>query len=281
MRRSSALIALAALTLAAPAAASSASQGDGHVVAKRTTVTSKQLFTFKDDRIKESSGIETSVRFRHILYTHNDSGDDARFFAVGPHGKTRAVYTLDGAGSWDWEDMSAGPNSTLWFGDIGANQLGREYISVFKVKEPKKLTDRNIAWTRYDFVYDDGKSHNAEALLVNPVTGVLYVVTKAENGAGVYEASLPLSTSQDNVLNRIASAPVKVTAGDFSANGKRVVLRNYGTAYFYKRLGGKLIDEIKLPSGGESIAFVRDGAGVLVGKEGVHSPIWRVVRHAG
>jgi hypothetical protein len=281
MRRSIILFPFAALALIAPTAAVSAAPGGPPAPEKGTTVTSKQLFTFKDDRIKESSGIETSVRFRHILYTHNDSGDDARFFAVGPKGKTRAVYTLDGAGSWDWEDMAAGPNSTLWFGDIGANQLGREYISVFKVKEPTKLQDRNIGWTRYDFVYDDGQSHNAEALLVNPVTGALYVVTKAENGAGVYRASLPLSTTRDNTLNRIASAPVKVTAGDFSASGKRVVLRNYGSAFFYKRLGGQITDEIRLPSGGESIAFSRNGVGVIVGKEGLHSPVWRVVRHDG
>jgi hypothetical protein len=238
------------------------------------------LFTFKDDRIKESSGIETSVHFPRVVYTHNDSGDDARFFAVGRHGGTRAVLTLDGAGSWDWEDMSAGPNDTLWFGDIGANQLGRDYVSAFRVREPKKLEDRRLAWKRFDLVYGDGASHNAEAMLVNPVTGRLYVVTKAESGAGIYRAPRRLSTTSKNVLNRIAGAPVKVTGGDFSANGKRIVLRTYGSAYFSKKFGGHAT-KIRLPSGGESIAFTRNGHGVLVGKEGVHSPVWRVVRHAG
>jgi hypothetical protein len=244
------------------------------------SVTTTLLFTFKDDRIKESSGIETSVHFPRVLYTHNDSGDDARFFAVGRHGGTRAVLTLDGAGSWDWEDMSAGPNDTLWFGDIGANQLGRDYISAFRVREPRRLEDRNLAWKRFDFVYDDGASHNAEAMLVNPVTGRLYVVTKAESGAGVYRAPRHLSTTSRNVLNRIARAPVKVTGGDFSANGRRIVLRTYGSAYFYRKFGGHAA-QVNLPSGGESIAFARDGHGVLVGKEGVHSPVWRVVRHVG
>ena len=49
----------------------------------------------------ESSGLETARNFASILYTHNDSGGIARFFAVGADGLTKAVYTLqgDGAGS--------------------------------------------------------------------------------------------------------------------------------------------------------------------------------------
>lgn len=245
-----------------------------------TSVSSHVLFSFKDDQIKESSGLETSARWRHIMYTHNDSGDDARFFAVGRHGQTRAIYTLDGAGSWDWEDMSQGPNDTLWFGDIGANQLGRDSISVFKVKEPSKLKSRKIAWKRYDFKYDDRHSHNAEALLVNPVTGALLVVTKADAGAGVYRANLPLRSSGFNTLNRVAGAPAIVTGGDFSPDGKRLVLRTYGSAYIYKKIGGHA-HVIKLPSGGESIAFARWRPGLMVGKEGAHSPVWHVTWKKG
>lgn len=277
MLRFAAVLPIATLALVIPDSVAATSPS-ADTPDRGTTTTSKVLFTIKDDRIKESSGIETSVRHPRILFTHNDSGDDARFFALGPGGRTRAVYTLAGAGSWDWEDMSAGPNKTLWFGDIGANQLGREYISVFKVREPRKLQSRKIAWTRFDFVYDDGESHNAEALLVNPATGALFVVTKAEGGAGVYRAEMPLSTSHNNVLNRIAAAPTKVTAGDFSTNGKRLVLRNYSNAFFSKSFHGRST-EVRLPSGGESIAFARSGVGVVISKEGMHSPVWRVVAH--
>lgn len=270
-----AVSALAACGLAAPALA----QAEPPPPAK-DTMTSKILFTIKDDRVRESSGIETSNLHPKIVYTHNDSGDDARFFAIGRSGATRAVYTLDGAGSWDWEDMSGGPRDTLWFGDIGANQLGREDIAVYKVKEPKRVRSGTPRWTRYNFVYDDGSSHNAEALLVHPRTGAVFVVTKAESGAGVYRAAQPLSTSRDNVLKRIASAPTKVTSGDFSANGKRIVLRNYGTAFFLRKFGGPAT-EVRLPSGGESIAFARRGVGVIMSKEGLNSPVWRAVVRKG
>ena len=196
------------------------------------------MFSLQDDQIREGSGIAVSALHRDIVFIHNDSGDDARFFAIGPNGATRATFTLSGAGSWDWEDMSTGPNNTLWFGDIGANQLGREDIAAYRVREPRTIASRTIAWTRFNFVYADGQSHNAEAFLVHPKTGRVYVVTKAESGAGVYRAPKQLSTAHNNVLRRIASAPTKITGGAFTPDGKRIVLRNWGTAFFYKKFGG-------------------------------------------
>jgi hypothetical protein len=68
-----------------------------------------------------------------------------------------------------------------------------------------------------------------------------------------------------------------VTGGAFSDDGKRFVLRTYGKAYFYKKIGGRAT-ELDLPSAGESIDFARRGPGVIVGKEGAHSPVWRVTR---
>ena len=237
------------------------------------------LFTFKDSRIVESSGMETSVLHPKIVYTHNDSGDTSRFFAVGPNGKTRAVYTLNGAGSWDWEDMASGPNKTLWLCDIGANQLGRDSIAVYKVHEPKKVVTENIPWTRYNFVYDDGQSHNAEGCMVNPNTGALYIVSKVTTGGSIYEAPRHLSTTRNNVLRRVASAPDTITAADFSKNGKTFVLRSYGQAYFYKKVGGRVLTQVRLPEAGESICYARSGPGLLVGKEGQHSPVWRILVH--
>lgn len=262
--------ALAVPVITATSGHASADQGRGD------GVRSNVLFSFQDDQIKESSGIAVSALHRRVVFTHNDSGDDARFFAIGPSGGTRAVFTLDGAGSWDWEDMSPGPRDTLWFGDIGANQLGRDYVSAFRVKEPRTIASRNVAWTRFTFVYDDGRSHNAEAFLVNPRTGRVFVVTKAESGAGVYRAPKKLSTTQHNVLHRIAAAPTKITGGAFSPDGKRIVLRNWGTAFFYREFGGPA-REVRLPSGGESIGFARYRPGIVVGSEGLHSSVWHVV----
>jgi hypothetical protein len=81
-------------------------------------------FSFADPRIAESSGLVVSSS-GELVYTHNDSGDEARVFAVGLDGRTRTTWTLPGVQTRDWEDVARGPDeqgrSCLWLGDIGDN----------------------------------------------------------------------------------------------------------------------------------------------------------------
>ena len=267
-------IRLAASLLAAAGLAATALTGATPVAAQKTTEPFR-LQHLLDSRIDESSGLETAANFRETLYTHNDSGDSARFFAVGRGGLTKALYTLRGADFRDWEDMAAGPNKTLWFADIGDNGRRRSAVSVYRVPEPTRLVSVNVPWTRYDFRYEDGESYNAEALLVHPTTGVLYIATKQKSGAAVYRAPLRLKTSGYNTLTRVSGAPPMVTGGNFSPNSKRLVLRTTELAYVYSHIGGAA-SVIDLPIGGESVTFSRNGADLLVGREGSSSPVWRV-----
>src|SRR3712207_5658169 len=64
--------------------------------------------TLDDSRIVESSGLARSTYRRGTLFTHNDSGDRARVFAVSPSGRTQAVLTLGGVKPKDDEDIAAG-----------------------------------------------------------------------------------------------------------------------------------------------------------------------------
>lgn len=268
MRRPLALC-LAVLAAMAVTAASPTSAG------ALETRSPSLLMKLLDDRIDESSGLETAADFPGVVYTHNDSGDSARFFAVGKDGVTKAVYTLPGAAARDWEDMSEGRNKSLWFGDIGDNHRQRDYVSVYRVDQPARLANAKLSSTRYDFKYADGASHNAEALLVNPETGTLYIATKQKSGAGLYRAPASLSTSGYNKLTRVTGVPPVVTGGNFSPNGERLVLRTYSDAYVYRSIGGtpNIVD---LPVHGESVTFTRDNVDLLVGREGSDSPVWRV-----
>ena len=54
------------------------------------------LFTFRDPQIAESSGIVASATRDDVFFTHNDSGDTARFFAVDRYGCTIGVFTAPG-----------------------------------------------------------------------------------------------------------------------------------------------------------------------------------------
>jgi hypothetical protein len=238
-----------------------------------------------DPRITESSGLALSARHPGVVYTHNDSGDAPRVFAVGRDGRTAAVLTIAGAQARDWEAIAPGRagSGTFWVGDIGDNIDGWPSYAVYKVQEPSSLRSQTLPATKYVLTYPDG-SHNAESLLVHPRTGRLYVVTKTLSGGALYEAPTTLSTTSPNVLRRIAPALEYATDAAFSPDGRHYVVRGYVDARVYATATpGKAIATVDLPAQaqGESIAWSADGRSFLVGSEGRSSPVYRVPVPAG
>src|SRR5687767_4675893 len=57
--------------------------------------------------IKESSGIAASRCQQNVLWTHNDSGDDAFIFAIDQTGKDLGTWKVENAKNLDWEDIAA------------------------------------------------------------------------------------------------------------------------------------------------------------------------------
>lgn len=294
------------------------------------------LFHFQDARISESSGLSSSSRRSQLFYTHNDSGDTARFFAVDRFGCTLATFNLvtaEGMGvpAIDWEDMASGPDETgvssLYLGDIGDNVedlVMRSQIDVYRVREP--LVNESSIRTagqcpagveksaepveRFSFRYVDG-AHDAEALLIHPVTGQLFIVTKTFSGqSGVYAAPVPLRADTVNMLRPIAAvvftftgtpggpasvgafAQLAATAGDISPDGTRLVVRTYTDAYEWAIPPGDgdevSDDEVALAMGpaaqpirtalpstvqGEAITYTPDSRSLLISSEGVHAPV--------
>ncbi|MFN7150218.1 MAG: hypothetical protein ACK4V6_12155, partial [Microthrixaceae bacterium] len=224
----------------------------------------------------ESSGLARSNYKRKVLFTHNDSGDSARIFAVGNNGSTRAVLTIKGANAYDWEDISTGPDRTLWIGDIGDNGRSRQKVDVYRITEPKRLRTRSVRSTRYSFAYPD-RARDAEGLMVHPRTGRLFIITKSESGAGIYRAPRKLSKSKLNRLKRVGSAPAKVTAASFSRNGKRFALGTYTSSHIYTSIGSTA-RVVPMPSRrqGESLEITRSGKSLLAGSEGSNSPVYRI-----
>lgn len=245
-----------------------------------TSAPAVALFSFADPRIGESSGLAVSSRTAGIVFTHNDSGDSARFFAVDEHGRTVAVYTLPGATNVDWEDMASGHDAqgrpVLYLADIGDNDRKRTEIVVYQVPEPVGPS-ADVAWLRYRFSYPDG-AHDAETLLVDPAGGRIYIATKSLLGQGeLYEAPQAPSTSQVNTLTPVRPVPALTTSGDFSPDGRRIVLLTYLRAYWADGVTGVLHSfDVPAQRQDEAIAFTRDGTAVLVGSEGEHSLVYRV-----
>jgi len=272
-----------AMAAVPPAAASpgAASATAASAASVRAAAPATVLFTIADDRITESSGLATSRRFKGVVYTHNDSEDDARVFALGSDGRTRAVLTLDGAEARDWEAIATGSDDdgrpALYIGDIGDNLGGAwSEIWIYRILEPKELTDRTVSYQRFRFRYADGP-RDAEAMLVDPGTNRIYIVSKEASGGAFYAAPQQLSTTEVNVLKKVADAPAMVTDGAFSPDGSRIVLRDYVFAYVFVRPDNELA-RLTLPvqSQGESITYTRDGRSLLSGSEGPHAKVWKV-----
>jgi hypothetical protein len=244
----------------------------------------RALFTYADSRIVESSGLASSWLHQGIVYTHNDTEAGARVFAVDRDGKTKAVLTLRGVEPRDWEGIAVGKTEdgkpAVFVGDIGDNFDGAwPEIWVYRFPEPKTLENQTVTATRFRFRYDDGP-RNAEGLLVDPRENRIYVVSKEARDGGIYLAPPmhELSTTNVNVLRRIAPAPPTVTDGAFSRDGRRVVLRDYISAYMYDSPDGDRLARIRLPlqRQGEAVTFARDGRSLLVGSEGANSEVWQV-----
>ena len=246
---------------------------------------SSLLFSYADPQIDESSGLAPSSYGDGIVYTFNDSGDTARFFAVNPSGATVAIYTLKGATNHDWEDMDTGTDASgkpvLYFGDIGDNASKRTEIDVYQVSEPRGPS-ADVPWIRYRFKYPDG-SHNAESLMVDPHTHRIFIASKAGLGQGtglLYEAPAVLSTTAINTLAIVEpprAIPNLTTSGDISPDGKLMVLLTYFSAYWSVGVTGELhAFPVTEQQQDEGISFTRDGKSILVDSEGKYTGVYRI-----
>lgn len=237
-----------------------------------------------DPSIVEGSGLARSGRHPGVLYVVNDSGHGSQVYAVGADGGTRAKLTLAGAETHDWEALSSGPGHSLWVADIGDNAAERDEVTVYRVSEPASLRDRDVAWREYRLRYPDG-AHDAEALLVHPRTGRVYVAAKSLDDPGLYAAPRSLDPGgKAALMRRVGTVPWYVTGGEFAPDGSRFVLRDPSTAYVYE-----VRDDVVAPTTsdarlvplprqkqGESAAWTADGTALLVGSEGAGSALWQV-----
>lgn len=236
-----------------------------------------ELPPITDPALNEGSGLARSRVNDGIWYTHNDSGGKPEIFAFNLEGQLLGIFTITGAEARDWEDMASGPcpkqqdDHCIYIGDIGDNKRQRENITLYAVKEPVrhlmemglKIQEPVPVFWHQDLVYPNGPK-NAETLLVNPITGIISIVTKEANGESeiynviddklVFEKTLQFSG--ESKLEKLA------TGGEWSPDGQKVVIRTYSHAYIWSvpELFDKNPVKITLPEEqqGEAISFTSD-----------------------
>ncbi len=260
--------------------------------------------------ITESSGIIASKCQENVLWTHNDSGDDAFIFALNTKGEKLGTWKVTGAKNKDWEDIAAFRDAGtrkcfLYIGDIGNNERLRSEMTIYRVAEPQISADDKNSSEKHPrktdsaqtikFEYPD-RRHDAETLLVHPNSGDIYVVTKRLTGAaGVYKLAASFSLEKTNRLEKIADFSVPalpngfLTGGDISPDGKHVIICDYFSAYEISLPDeAKNFDEIwkQKPltvllgerEQGESVGYSADGKAIFATSEHKNSPLIKVKR---
>lgn len=193
--------------------------------------------------LDEVSGCVASSINKDVLWVHNDSGDDAVVYAMSAKGKLLCAVSIDNGRNRDWEDVAIGPGpdkgkSYLYIGDIGDNEGNTSAVTVYRIAEPpldslcKTMT---LSADIIEMKYPDGP-RDAEALIVDPISNDMYIITKRERKSRVYKLSAPFNTRKINMLTFVTELPFSLTtAADISHSGKSVIVKNYVYAYGWER----------------------------------------------
>lgn len=225
---------------------------------------------FDDPDIDESSGLV--VRGGDVL-TVNDSGDGAVVYVVdAATGATvgRTTYTTDEV--VDVEALAAGRDGSVWVGDIGDNDRARPVVSLYRLPAVTR-GDRTVSAQRFDLVHPDG-ARDAEALLVQPSTGRVFVVTKGVFGGQVLAAPRTLRTDRPNRLRPVGSVGGLVTDGTFLPGGA-VVLRDYADGFVVDPRTWRTVGSFRLPRQQQAEAIAPwPQRRVLVSSEGETQPLY-------
>ena len=270
------------------------------------------IATLKDKSISESSGLAASRLTPGAYWTHNDSGDGPIVYAFDTRGESFGVFRVTGAHARDWEDMAAGPGPDggtgkpyLYLGDIGDNNNARTEIVVYRVPEPalttatRKFTKPRPGTTEpaeaIRLRYPDG-AHDAETLLVHPLSGHIYIITKVViANPAVYEATPPFTAGKAITMTRLGPVSVPslfggiITGGSISPDGRRVALCDYFQGYELTLPGSANFNDIWKQSlvsfdlgkrkQGEAITYRLDGKALLATSEGKNASIIQVRRN--
>lgn len=251
--------------------------------------------TIQSSLIPEASGIVASRKNNSVLWVHNDSGNSEKIFALNPSGKLIGIFTLKGSHCRDWEDIALGPGPEknydyLYIGDIGDNNAKYPSVIIYRVKEPyidPNSTGKEIAIgpaEKIELIYPDGPK-DSETLLVDPLNGDIYIISKRNFFSRVYLTKYPQSTSKPTRMDLVTILPWGLaTGGDVSTDGGFVIIRGQAYASIWRRPEGEplwhafsgkysTIELIPEPQG-EAVCFSPKSLGFFTVSEKTHQPIY-------
>lgn len=220
------------------------------------------------------SGLAFSKAHPKLLYTHTDSGGEAAVYLLDSEGKELGKIRLEGVENRDWEDIAVGPGpggkSYVYVAEIGDNVAVHRSVQIFRFPEPDRIAD---GWTVkpeiLTFSYPDG-AMDAESLMVDPISGDLFVVSKRYKQNTVFRLKSADFGKNGVVAEELLKLPfTSAVAADISADGSQILVKNYFKVYHWTRKSGESVAQAlarpprELPyvpePQGEAIGFGPDG----------------------
>ncbi|WNG48156.1 hypothetical protein F0U60_31490 [Archangium minus] len=252
--------------------------------------------------LAEMSGLAASTRHEGVLWTHNDSGNTFRVFAIDTSGKVLATLTLTGLepkeqARMDLEDIALGPcapgdeRSCIYLADTGDNFERRPQVRIFRFPEPDPVADATVAVETLPFTYPD-RPHDAESLVLEPRTARLAIVTKERDSLGelfALDGLAPGTVTKATHLGTLhtpGNVDFRTTAAALHPSGQRLLLRTYTRVWEVRRPGATRLEdlvqgevaEVPGPSQAQSeaITWLPDGRSFLLGSEFAGQILYRV-----
>jgi hypothetical protein len=226
--------------------------------------------------LNEISGIIRSRTYPDVWWVHNDSGDQARLFAINAQGqvimpawrgdKYYAQEFEEGKEPWpgievlnssnvDWEDIAI-DGGRLYIADMGNNGNARRDLGIYVVNEPNPAAiDRGarpisfipVAYPDQDANPPKDWRFDCEAVFFH--SGKLYLLTKYRAdgrwdkmayGTSLYRLDTT-RTDEVNELTLVSRADdLKIipTAADLSPDGRRLAVLSYGAVWIFEAADG-------------------------------------------
>lgn len=259
----------------------------------------KSIGNHNHNQAREISGVVASRKHvkkgkggkkEGVLWAHNDSGSAPYLFALNSSTGEHIAWfeiTGDNVPNYDWEDIAIGPGPEfgydyLYVGDVGSHQSEEKII---RFKEPDLPTHSNayrsgsaynksdnhdpwekIAIKDFDVIryrYPSGKTHDCEAITVDPISGDIYIMSKHKSRLDVYVLhstppplladegvnELKLHYSSCNDYRRTGTEECEVcngckanladyntlTAADISPAGYGLIMSDYTHVFYWRR----------------------------------------------
>ncbi|OJW72958.1 MAG: PE-PGRS family protein [Spirosoma sp. 48-14] len=235
-----------------------------------TVETVPQRVPVEPGLIDEASGIADSQTIDGHLWVEEDSGNPPQLNLLSHAGKLIGRLPVPGVVNRDWEDLAIGPGpqvgiSYLYVADIGDNSGGNGENYIYRLAEPTSLTAMVSSVDRIAFRYADGP-HDAETLLLDPLTRDLWIVTKAVDKARLYQLAYPQNTTAVSTATFKGEVALSlVTSGTISPDGTNIVLKTYVGIAYWRRAAPERLDAVLTTQQPRSLPYLIEPQGEAIG----------------